>query len=62
MVDAYLYLGPRDLQLREPAPADVFLDQAYMTEMKRRAVIMGEGPATDQANSEKVAKQHLDPF
>jgi hypothetical protein len=62
MVDAYLYLGPRDFLLREPATANVFLDKDYMTEMKRRVLIMGEGSVTDQADPEKVAKQPFDPF
>lgn len=30
LADAFLYLGPSDLTLREPLPADVALDAAYM--------------------------------
>lgn len=30
LVGAFLYLGPSDLALREPLPADVALDTAYM--------------------------------
>jgi hypothetical protein len=62
MVDAYLYLGPRDLLLKEPRPAEIFLDKDYMAEMKRRAVIMGEGPVTDQADPEKVSDRDYNPF
>jgi len=38
-VDAYLYLGPRDLLLNDPIPARVVLDTAYMAELARRARI-----------------------
>jgi hypothetical protein len=62
VADAYLYLGPRDLLLNEPDPADVFLDKAYMAEMKRRAALMGPGPVTDQADPDKVSKIRFQPF
>ena len=62
MVDAYLYLGPRDLLLKEPRPAEIFLNKEYMAEMHRRAVIMGEDPITDQANPEKVSDRDYNPF
>ena len=62
MVDAYLYLGPRDLLLKEPRPAGVFLDKEYMAEMQRRAAIMGESPLTDQANPDKVSDSDYSPF
>src|ERR1039457_824473 len=62
MVDAYLYLGPRDLLLKEPRPAEIFLDKDYMAEMKRRAAIMGEGPVTDQADPEKNSDRDYSPF
>jgi len=62
MVDAYLYLGPRDLMLKEPRPAEIFLDKDYMAEMKRRAAIMGPGPVTDQADPEKISDRDYSPF
>ncbi len=34
MADAYLYLGPRDLLLNDPTPAEIFLDKDYMTELQ----------------------------
>ena len=40
MVDAYLYLGPRDLLLIEP-PADISSDLDYIAECHRRAILMG---------------------
>jgi hypothetical protein len=62
MVDAYLYLGPRDLLLNEPTPAEIFLDKDYMAELQRRAAIMGGGPITDEANPEKVSERDSNPF
>jgi len=62
MADAYLYLGPRDLLLNEPTPAEIFLDKNYMTELERRAAIMGGGPITDQANPDKVSERDSNPF
>ncbi len=37
--DAYLYLGPAALMLRDPIPAYVVLDTAYMAELGRRAAV-----------------------
>lgn len=62
LVDAYLYLGPRDLLLNEPVPANVLLDKNYMTEMRRRATLMGPGPVTDQADPDTVARAGYHPF
>ncbi len=62
MVDAYLYLGPRDLLLNEPTPAEIFLDKEYMAELQRRAAIMGGGPFADEANPEKVSDRDSNPF
>lgn len=45
-VDAYLYVGPRDLLLREPVSARVVLDSAYMAELARRAAVIGLPNAT----------------
>lgn len=62
MVDAYLYLGPRDLLLKDPHPAEIFLDKDHMAEMKRRASIMGPDPVTDQADPEKISDRDYSPF
>jgi hypothetical protein len=62
MADAYLYLGPRDLLLGEPPPANVFLDKDYMTEMARRAVIVNQGSLYDQANPEKISQRDYNPL
>jgi hypothetical protein len=42
MADGYLYLGPRDLLLKDP-PAAAMLDTAYLAELDRRARIR-QGP------------------
>jgi hypothetical protein len=43
-VDGYLYLGPRDLILRDPVPGGVVLDDAFVAELRRRANIVGYSP------------------
>jgi hypothetical protein len=45
MVDAYLYLGPRDLQLSEAMPAEISMDKDYIAELQRRAALMEEDPS-----------------
>lgn len=41
LVDAFLYLVPGELALREQTPADIALDVDHMTEMIRRAKLGG---------------------
>jgi hypothetical protein len=41
LVDAFLYLGPGALRLKEPMPADIALDVDYMKELQRRAAFAG---------------------
>jgi hypothetical protein len=62
MVDAYLYLGPADLLLAEPRPAEIFLNKEYMKELQRRAGIIGDRFLTDQSNSDKISDQDFSPF
>jgi hypothetical protein len=62
MVDAYLYLGPRDLLLNEPVPAEIILDTDYMAELQRRASLAGEGPMADQTKPEKIFDRDANPF
>jgi hypothetical protein len=45
-VDAYLYLGPRYLELREPLSTRAILDPAYLEELRRRAVVRGAPPSS----------------
>ncbi|HET9409652.1 MAG TPA: hypothetical protein VFO39_20595 [Candidatus Sulfotelmatobacter sp.] len=60
MVDAYLYLGPRDHLLNEPAPADVVLDRDYMAEVHRRATLTGL--ITDDADPDQISERDANPF
>jgi hypothetical protein len=51
LADAYLYLGPRDLLLGEPAPSATLLDKRYMAELsaksrhRRRSMASRERPS-----------------
>jgi hypothetical protein len=56
-VDAYLYLGPRDLQLMEPRPAEISDDKDYIAELEKRAKLLGDEPI----NPEKGVKDY-NPF
>jgi hypothetical protein len=60
MVDAYLYLGPRDQLLYEPTPAEVVLDKEYMAELQRRAALMPMG--ADPPTPEKISQRDANPF
>jgi hypothetical protein len=62
MVDAYLYLGPSDLLLIEPNPAEIFSNKNYMAELQRRAVIIGNPALTNQADPDKLSDQDFSPF
>jgi len=48
--------------LKEPQPAQIFLDKDYMDELKRRAVLMGPGLVTDQADPERISDRDYHPF
>ena len=61
MVDAYLYLGSADLILAEPRPAEIFLDKAYMSELRRRAEIIGDRFQTDQTEPAQISDS-FNPF
>jgi hypothetical protein len=50
LVDAFLYLGLQDLQLREPMPADIALDADYMKESERRLPLQGSPAASLTSN------------
>jgi hypothetical protein len=62
MVDAYLYLGPADLMLVEPRPAEIFLNREYMAELRRRAEIIGNKFLTNQADPDQVSDENFSPF
>jgi len=62
MVDAYLYLGPADLILAEPRPAEIFLNREYMGELRRRAEIIGDKLITNQADPGQISDENFSPF
>jgi hypothetical protein len=39
-----------------------FLNKDYMTELRRRAAIIGDRFLTDQANPDKMSDQNFSPF
>ncbi len=41
LVDAFLYLGPQDLRLREKLPADIALDVNYRMELQKGGAMWG---------------------
>ena len=41
LVDAFLYLSPKDLALREPLPPDFLLEADYRMELRRRNGLEG---------------------
>jgi hypothetical protein len=49
-VDAYLYLGPHQLELREPLSTKAILDSAYLEELRRRAAVRG-APSSSQPDA-----------
>jgi len=62
MVDAYLYLGPSDLLLAEPRPAEILFNKEYMAELQRRAEIIGVDPLKDLVNPNTLSDSNFSPF
>jgi hypothetical protein len=60
MVDAYLYLGPRDSLTRSNPSPETLKDQAYLDELNRRSQIMFGQPLDAQKLSSPV-KQFYNP-
>lgn len=52
LVDAFLYLGPQDLRLREKLPADIALDANYKTELQRGGAMLGFPDAASETPTE----------
>ena len=59
LVDGILYLGPRDLLLRDIAPAEVILDSAYLAELRRRAA---GTPQTAAVDPKRILERSADVF
>jgi hypothetical protein len=65
LVDAFLYVGPQDLRLKEEMPADIALDVDYMREMQRRAALAGsfaEGDMTSRAFNQRIVNGSESPL
>jgi hypothetical protein len=58
LVDAFLYLGPQDLALNEPTPANIALDTEYMTELSRRRALIGP-PGVPVASAKELGDELL---
>ena len=52
LVDAFLYLGPQDLRLMEPMPADIALDMDDRMELQRRDIPLGAPGVSPEALKE----------
>ena len=62
LIDAFLYLGPQTLHLKEMYPADVALDVAYTSELIRRSTIIGlPEPQTVAAFDQRILQTLLTP-
>jgi hypothetical protein len=65
LVDAFLYLGPQDLRLREKLPADIALDTSYRTEFQRGGAMLGFPDAASETSQEfdqQIVKSAEDPL
>ena len=64
-VDAFLYLGPQDLRLRETIPADIALDANYQTELQRGRAMLGfpnRASESPQEFDREIVNSAADPF
>ena len=52
LVDAFLYLGPQDLRLREKIPADIALDSAYQKQLQQGGAMIGFPEAASETPEE----------
>jgi hypothetical protein len=52
LVDAFLYLGPQDLRLREKIPADILLDVSYRAELQKGGAMLGFPNAASETPQE----------
>jgi hypothetical protein len=65
LFDAFLYLGPQDLRLKEQVPADIALDIDYRMEQRRReALPKPPGPATEafKKSDQKIVESAENPL
>jgi hypothetical protein len=57
-----VYLGPADLILAEPRPAEIFLDKEYMAELPLGAEIIGDKFLADQTDPGQLCDDDFSPF
>jgi hypothetical protein len=63
LVDAFLYLGPKELALKEQLPAYVLLDAEYMAEIRRRESLgPGGGARTEKEFYQQFVKDAENPL
>jgi hypothetical protein len=65
MVDAVLYLGRSELELKEQIPADVAVDLEYRKELQRRQALPGipsASPQTIEQENAEIMKEDSDPM
>ena len=62
-IDAYLYLGPPGLMLREPPSVYPFIEQGFTAELQRRGTVMiGGGFSDPRTQPERVLDRELEAF
>lgn len=65
LVDAFLYVGPPNLALKEQIPADIALDNDYMKELQRRDNLTrppGAPAISERERDENIVKQGESPI
>lgn len=65
LFDAFIYLGPQDLRLKEQVPGDIALDIDYRMEQRRREALPGPpGPATEpfKKSDQEIVRSAENPF
>ena len=62
-IDAFIYLGPQRTLLTEPIPADIALDQHYMSQWLRRMKLVGlPGPSSLGEINAQIVASAADPI
>ena len=65
LVDAFLYLGPQDLRLREKIPADIALDTTYQKQLQQGGAMIGFPEAASETSEEfdrQIVNSAADPL
>jgi hypothetical protein len=65
LVDAFLYLGPQDLRLREKIPADIALDSTYKKQLQQGGGMIAFSEASSETSEEfdrQIVNSAADPL